>query len=239
MEIREADLFCGHCGDSLSTEPTKSNEDVFHVLMPSFVYYFGTLVLLAAYKLTSLFPDDFEGFLLVNTVDILIVLIFAGLTWKELKPLFSFSGFKFSTAGLTVVGALAGSVVISWLADLINVVISDDVFYDTFLFQQTSSPFLFATIFICVQPAFFEEIAFRGFLYSNIRKVSAPAGTIYITSFIFAIIHLAVVSMLWLVPIGLALAFLRMKYGTLWYGVMGHFTYNFGIILLEFYQLHY
>lgn len=43
-----------------------------------------------------------------------------------------------------------------------------------------------------------------------------------------------VICMLWLVPGGLIFAFMRMKYNTLWYGIVGHFTYNFVITVLDF-----
>lgn len=234
-ELQINDHFCGYCGNEVAAKSNTSREDVFSVLTPSLFYYFATLALLALYKLTPAFDDDFESFLFISIVDDLIVIAFALYAIKDVIPLFSFKRFRFSIAFLTVGGALIGSFFISWLATIINIAISDDVFYDTYLFQQTSSPFLFATLFICVQPAIFEEIAFRGFLFNNIQKLSSPMSTVYITSFIFGIIHLAVISMLWLVPIGLAFAFLRLRYNTIWYGVLGHFTYNFGITFLEFF----
>ena len=66
--------------------------------------------------------------------------------------------------------------------------------------------------------------------------MTTPTGAVYITAFVFGIIHLAVISMLWLVPLGLIFGMLRAKYNTLWYGVIGHFTYNLGFILLEYAQ---
>ena len=47
-------------------------------------------------------------------------------------------------------------------------------------------------------------------------------------------IHLSIISLLWLVPLGLVLGFLRGKYNTLWYGMVAHFTYNFAITIFEF-----
>jgi len=41
-------------------------------------------------------------------------------------------------------------------------------------------------------------------------------------------------SLLWLVPIGLAFGYLRDKHNTLWYGMIGHFAYNFSITFFEF-----
>jgi uncharacterized protein len=234
LAVMPTDKFCGHCGNETSQETKVLTEDVFSVLSPALLYYFITLILLATYKLTPLFPDGFEGMLIISLIDVAMVFSFWMYAFDEIKPMFSLKGFSFTVASLTVAGALMGSLIVSWIATVIEVSISDDVFYNTYLFEDTGSPFLLAILFICVQPAIFEEVAFRGFLFTNLQKITSPAGAVYITSFLFGIIHLAAVSLIWLVPIGLAFAFLRVKYNMIWYGVIGHFTYNFGITVLEF-----
>jgi len=234
MVIKVSDKFCGHCGVELTGEQPQVKEDVFSVLGPSLGYYFFTLVLLAIYKLTPIFPEGFEGLAIISALDVTVVIAFFIYLFHDMKPVLSFKGFSFKVALLTIVGALLGSLFISWFAPILEISISDDVFYDPYLFEDTSHPFLMATLFICVQPAIFEEIAFRGFMFSNIAKATTSIGAVYVTSFVFGIIHLSFISLLWLVPIGLAFAFLRMRYNIIWYGVIGHFTYNFGITVLEF-----
>lgn len=233
LAVSTEDKFCGHCGSDTSSDSIVK-EDVFSILTPALLYYFITLILLATYKLTPLFPEGFNGLLIISVIDVAIVIFFWIYSHHEMKSIFTFRGFSFIVAGFTVLGALLGSLFISWLATVIEVSISDDVFYNTYLFEDTGSPLLFSILFICVQPAIFEEVAFRGFLFANIQKITSAAGAVYVTSFLFGIIHLAAVSLIWLVPIGLAFAFLRLKYNIIWYGVIGHFTYNLGITLLEF-----
>jgi uncharacterized protein len=135
---------------------------------------------------------------------------------------------------VTIIGAILGSFVVTWVANMINVSINDDVFYDTYLFEDTPFPLLFSVLFIAVQPAIFEEVAFRGFIFNGIKKVTNASGAIYTSAFLFGIMHLQIISLLWLIPIGLVFALLRNKYNTLWYGVVGHFTYNLCITLNEF-----
>lgn len=231
------DIFCSYCGRELSATVAPPREDVFTTLAPSLLYYFATLILLMVYKFTPAFPEGFEGQVAISLLDIGIVIAFCIYARRELAPLFSVSRLSVKIMLLTVVGALVGSVFISQVANWINVSISDDVFYNPYLFEDTQFPFLISVLFICVQPAIFEEVAFRGFLFSNLEKVTSPAGAVYISSFVFGLLHLAFISLIWLVPIGLAFAFLRLKYNTLWYGIIGHFTYNLGITLIEFYQV--
>ena len=234
------DSFCGTCGKEIIAtrhDSVDHSEDAFTILKPTLAYYGITLVLLATYKLTSVFPEGFDGMVAITIIDTLIVLMFWVLFHSQLRPLFSLKTIKLGLLALTVLCAMIGSVVVSVVADIINISISDDVFYSTYLFEDTSHPFLFAVLFIAVHPAVFEEVAFRGFMYTNVSRITTPRSAIYITGFVFGIIHLAIISLLWLVPIGLIFAWLRWKYNTLWYGIVGHFVYNFCITVIEYYSL--
>jgi membrane protease YdiL (CAAX protease family) len=74
-------------------------------------------------------------------------------------------------------------------------------------------------------------------MFNNISHITTARSAIYITGFVFGIIHLAIISLLWLVPIGLIFAWLRWRYNTLWYGIIGHFVYNLCITMIEYYNI--
>ena len=183
-----SDRFCGHCGKELaivSEHVPAVKGDVLQKLTPTLAYYFITLLLVATYGLTDVFPEGFEGLIIISVIDIVFVLIFWGFYIKEVSPLFSMRNIKLGVMGLTVAGAAIAGVLVTGLAEVIEFSIQDDIFYSTYLFEDTSHPFLWAILFICVQPALFEEVAFRGFLYSNLEQVTSAQGAIYITAFIF------------------------------------------------------
>lgn len=227
--------FCGGCGRELSPAGKEDmHTDVFKALSPSLSYYFITLILLAAYKFSTIFPEGFEGFLVVCAIEIVMVVGYVWSSRDGSRSIYLPVNLKISVAILTMLGALALSILVTIIANAIQITIQDDVFYDTYLFEDTAYPYLFSVIFICLQPALFEEVAFRGFLFSNVQKLTTPNGAMYVTGFLFGIIHLAFISMLWLVPLGLIFAFLRIRYNTIWYGVIGHFFYNLGVIVLEY-----
>ena len=235
--VKENDRYCGDCGKEIIAEQKRmvnQHDDAFTILTPTLAYYGITLLLLATYKLTPVFGFGFEGMLAITVIDSLIVLTFWAIYFSELKPLFSIKRVNVKLVAVTIGGAMVASIVVSVVADLISISISDDVFYNTYLFEDTAHPFLFAVLFIAVHPAIFEEVAFRGFMMNNLSLIATPLNTIYITGFVFGIIHLAIISMLWLVPIGLVFAWLRWKYNTLWYGIIGHFTYNLCITIFEY-----
>jgi membrane protease YdiL (CAAX protease family) len=235
--IRKEDTFCGSCGKELANHEVieeNHHQDVFHLLTPTLLYYFITLLLLATYKFTALFPEGLEGLIWISVLDILLVIAFWIHAYDGIKPLLRFRNLKVKIIVLTIVGAIAGSVVVSVIADLISISIYDDVFYSTGVFQDTMFPLLFATMVIAVQPAIFEEVAFRGFLFNNLKQITGGNSAVYISGFIFGIMHLQIISLLWLIPIGLVFGYLRNRYHTLWYGIIGHFTYNFCITVYEF-----
>lgn len=234
--IRESDSFCGACGNAVGkVEEQHSNEDIFNRIAPTLLFYFANLMLLAIYKLTTLFGEGFDGLLAVSIIDILMVIGFGLYFSKSLIPLFSLRSVKIHVLAMTIVSAVGCALIVNVIADFINFSLFDEVSsYESQFTEELAHPFLWATLLICVQPALFEELTFRGFIYNNINGVTNTTGTILITSFMFGFMHLSFISLLWLIPLGLAAAWLRSRYDTLWYGMVAHFFYNFTITALEF-----
>lgn len=229
------DSFCGHCGKPLIDIDEPKIDDVFSFITPTLLFYFITLILLSVYKMTDAFPNGVRGIVTVSVIDVTIVIAFAGYFFKDLLPLLSFKRVSISKLTLMILAASTAGFAVHGFASMLDVALHDDVYYSPYLFQDTMQPLVWAVIMTCVQPAIFEEVAFRGFMFSNLQPMTTGTGTIYITAFLFGIMHLSFISLIWLVPLGLAFAWLRVKYNTLWYGIVGHFFYNLTITLIEFY----
>lgn len=90
-----------------------------------------------------------------------------------------------------------------------------------------------ATVFIAVQPAIFEELAFRGVIYGTLRQVTGSTEAILVSAAMFAILHLAVPSFLHLFLMGVVLAWMRERSGSLYPGMVLHFTHNFLCLVQE------
>src|SRR5690242_11392125 len=112
--VEIGDRFCGMCGQEILAERQVStadrNDDIFEILQPTLAYYGITLILLATYKLTSAFPDGFEGMAAITVIDTTIILVFWLLSYRQLLPLFSLKNVKVRLVLVTIVGAMAGSV---------------------------------------------------------------------------------------------------------------------------------
>jgi sodium transport system permease protein len=77
-----------------------------------------------------------------------------------------------------------------------------------------------------LMPAVFEELAFRGFLLSGLRRRLGPGGAILVSSCLFALYHLNVFQLLPAFLLGLVLALLAVWSGSVLPGMLFHCLYN-------------
>lgn len=107
-------------------------------------------------------------------------------------------------------------------------------------YSYSGYPLFWAFIFVVILPPIFEELAFRGFLFNQLQKVTNNSVTVIATAFIFALVHFSFISFIWIFPFGIVLGYLRSKYKTLWLGIVIHFAHNLIIILIDnyFYTLN-
>jgi membrane protease YdiL (CAAX protease family) len=101
-------------------------------------------------------------------------------------------------------------------------------------FRGTPHEFALAALYIAVQPAIFEEIAFRGLLFGWFSTVLSNSETVLVTAGMFAILHLSILSLPHLLVLGVLLGWLRIKSGSLYPGMLLHFSHNFLCILVEY-----
>ena len=89
---------------------------------------------------------------------------------------------------------------------------------------------------IALYPAIFEELAFRGVLYNYLNTFLDERLVVIVTGFTFGIMHLSFISLFWLVPFGILVGAMRKRFGTIWYGVIFHFTFNLVAVLFDLYR---
>ncbi len=85
-------------------------------------------------------------------------------------------------------------------------------------------------LLICVQPAIFEEIAFRGLIQHWLKVSVGPTKAIVIGAGLFAAMHLSAVSFPYLFLVGLFFGWIKWKTGSLYPCMLLHFTHNFVVI---------
>ena len=234
--IRPGARHCSGCGTRIATEEDRKYLEGSNSLK-TLLWLYGSLLIfigiLRLLKITS-------GASWSMTVDILfsiIILVFAIRNSSELRPLYKLKGLNIFRLVLVAGGAVVFAMLVIVFSDwLQNSLLHSQVYNEEYLFTDTAYPLLFSILSIAVQPALFEEMGFRGLIYNQLFKAGGPTVALLVSSFMFAILHLSVISLLWIVPIGIVFGWLRQRYNTLWYGMIGHFIYNSTIVCYYFYS---
>lgn len=86
---------------------------------------------------------------------------------------------------------------------------------------------------IVAQPAVMEELAFRGVILGSLRKQLSLTEAAVVSSAMFAFLHLAVPSFPHLLILGLLLAFLTIKSGSIYPAMLLHACHNALVVLTE------
>lgn len=223
--------FCPSCGEIQLMD--ESTPYIWKYLLPVFIYYGLVLSLLAVLAFSDF--EVLEGAVIADIAFSGITLVFASIHFSSLKKSLSFKGFNFLLAALvTLVSflfAVTVFVLLLWLKDKLHISDHGIAVYESL--GNYSYPLLLTLLTMAVQPALFEEIAFRGFIFNNLLRMSSPFQTIIITSFMFGIIHLSPISLIWMIPLALFYAYLRQRTSMIWYGVLAHFIHNSTVVLLE------
>jgi hypothetical protein len=85
----------------------------------------------------------------------------------------------------------------------------------------------------CIQPAIIEELAFRGVILGGMEKVLGGRDAVLVSSLMFMIIHLSILSFPHLLIIGLVIGFFRLRTGSIYPGMVLHLFHNSLVILQE------
>jgi membrane protease YdiL (CAAX protease family) len=233
--IRSHHRYCPNCGAYLATEAiTVSIFNNAH-LRNIFIFYFLYLFVCLAVK-HSPSLNTYNELFWIEIVLAVVTLGFVKLNWPGIKPILKFNNFNWITLSTVVfLGALASFSVSFVVKELNGTYFHSEVnYYETY--RLYTFPTFVMIYSIAVMPAVFEELAFRGIMYNYCSNFLDDRLVVAITAFLFAIMHLSMVSLVWLIPFGFFIGNLRRKYNTLWYGIVFHFVFNLVACLFDLYR---
>jgi membrane protease YdiL (CAAX protease family) len=217
--------FCTGCGARL--EPATVETDPFRTrALREVMFLYGAIL---AVSFTVRAWDDIPTYLYLALGDGLLTAVtiaLAAMQWTRIKPLLSLRGLSPGLAAIVTVLSVAAAVVVNTIIPQINQSLYGEDFYYYLAYLDTFNPIVVLLLSVAVQPAVFEELGFRGVIYNNLYKLSGEATAYWVTALLFAIIHLSFISLFWMVPFALALGWLRIRFNTLWYGIVAHFFFN-------------
>ena len=96
--------------------------------------------------------------------------------------------------------------------------------------------FLLATFVLALIPAIFEELIFRGIIFSGLRKRFSLVGSILLSSLLFALMHASLQQFIYPFILGSIMAWLVARTGSLVCSMIVHFTNNFLVVLISYLQ---
>src|SRR5262249_34061217 len=134
-------------------------------------------------------------------------------------------------SGLGLAGVTFGLATL--MMEILKLFFNIPVFWLTPVFKEAGFGWATIVLVTCVQPAVFEELAFRGVIQSGVQKVVKNRDAVIVSAFMFMIIHLSFASAVHLFVMGLILGWLRLKSGSLYPCMVLHFFHNLFCVLTE------
>ena len=107
--------------------------------------------------------------------------------------------------------------------------------FDMFFEEKRSSVIIFLTIFISVLGPIIEEIFFRGFLYSAVKKRFGVIAGVLLSGALFSILHANITGFLSIMILGVLMAFLYEATGSLVTSISVHILHNSIIVCFVFF----
>jgi len=106
---------------------------------------------------------------------------------------------------------------------------------EIFMKEEKQTILAYMTLFVAVVGPVMEEIFFRGFLYNAIKKETGVRWAILISACLFSFLHAHVVGILPILVLGILLAYLYEKTGSLVSSITVHIIHNLIMVLLIFF----
>ncbi len=233
--VQDDHRYCLNCGAYLGHESISvsiyNNADLRQIFLFYFIYLFFCL-----YVKHSDWINTYDEMFWVELLLAAVTTIFAWKNRFQLKEVFKFNNFKwYLLAGVVLLAAVASTLISLTVRELNVTFFNNDVSYYG-AYKIYIFPILIMVYSIAVMPAIFEEIAFRGVMYNYCSNFLDEQLVVVVTAFLFAIMHLSLISLIWLIPFGVFIGMLRRRYNTLWYGIFFHFSFNLTACLIDLYR---
>lgn len=113
-----------------------------------------------------------------------------------------------------------------WILNLLGYKPPPQPVFEIFMEEKRSVVLLFFTLFVSVFGPIIEEMFFRGFMYSALKKNVGILGAAFLSASIFSILHTNIVGFFPIMTLGVLLAYLYETTGSLVASVTVHIVHN-------------
>ncbi|MFC1666854.1 lysostaphin resistance A-like protein [Candidatus Omnitrophota bacterium] len=216
-------------------------------LLIMFIAYIITIIEGIAFKMFNLGMDVHLG-VIINTffIDIaavVVILYFVMVKHKERLPAIGLqfsSFFKNILSGITVYVFIVPVLFVVLLLSIRFLNIFEYIpppqpVFEMFMEEKENKTLIFLTIFVSVLGPIIEEMFFRGFMYSAIKKYLGILGAAFLSACIFSVLHTNIVGFLPIMILGIVLAYLYETTGSLVAPIAVHILHNSIIVGFVFF----
>src|SRR5437762_2483084 len=197
--IAEEARYCNHCG-ILQAVPDIDDALRKQQRLTILAVFFGVHLVICLLSNFTKLTRGLVPLLIADGALSVFTLVYVLLFWKELKHLFTWKNFSVakiaSYASSAVIGAIAVNYAVKWL----NRTIFDTESYYYYAFSHLKYAKLITVITVALQPAIFEELAFRAVMQEGLNKITDSRQAIFISAFLFTLLHMSFISFFWLMP---------------------------------------
>jgi membrane protease YdiL (CAAX protease family) len=234
-EVKSYHRYCYNCGEYLGANGATINLFNNSNLQGAFVFFVIYLFVCLLVQFTGWF-DNYNKLFWVEVFLALLTLFFTARNFNFIKPLLRFRNFNFIRVMGCISLALISSLIVNVFISRFNFSFfgTDTSYYE--LYSSYPMPVTLMIYSIAIYPSIIEELAFRGVLFSYLNTILDERLVIIVTGFMFGMMHLSFISLFWLVPFGILTGIMRRRFGTLWYGVIFHFAFNFMAVFYDLYM---
>ncbi|MBN1527046.1 MAG: CPBP family intramembrane metalloprotease [Candidatus Omnitrophica bacterium] len=212
-------------------------------------FFFGyTLVVIESF-LISVFPllrdDNFRMMFNTSILDVLVIALIIyfvadrhkeglaklGITLKNFRRNV-FYGITGYVAAIPVLAAVLVATTI--VINLTKYMPEKQPIVELFLKEKDATFLFYSSLFTAIVGPFAEELFFRGFMYSAVKKYTGVFWAMAATSALFAALHSNLAGFAPIMVLGMLLAYLYEKTGSLVSSITVHIIHNLGMVFLVF-----
>lgn len=232
----------------LSPPPAKWNIwDVCKVVI--LFLFFGYIMILSEAFLSRIFPvfktDNFRMMVnssILDTLVVVFVIYFTVIQYKEPLAALGISARNFlKNIFYGIIGYIALIPVLILILVIIAIIINITKYVPEMqsvvelLLKEKGVAFLtYSSLFAAIIGPMIEELFFRGFLYSALKKYIGIFWAMMVAAGLFAALHAHIVGFFPIMVLGLLLAYIYEKTGTLVSSVTVHMIHNLSMVFLVF-----
>lgn len=211
--------------------------------------FFGYIVIISEAFLSIAFPifknDNFRMIANTSLLDVISVVLIVNFAVMQYKGRISQVGFVSKDFWKNVFYGAVGYValipvliaILAVTAFIINItkyVPERQPVVDLFLKEKDTAFLMYSSLFAAVAGPIIEELFFRGFVYAALKKYIGIFWSVLITAAMFAALHAHAVGFFPIMALGILLAYLYEKTGSLVSPITVHMVHNLSMVFLVF-----